>query len=48
MYKRQQLNHVPRDPEDKGDEEEDTADAKDTRGGSQHARDQLIERDDEF
>lgn len=43
-----QLNHVPRDAEDKGDAEEDTAAAKDTRGGSQYARDITIENATEF
>ncbi|BAO39086.1 histone deacetylase RPD3 [Kluyveromyces marxianus] len=43
-----QLNHVPKDPEDKGDEEEDTAAAKDTRGGSQYARDNTIEHENDF
>lgn len=43
-----QLNHVPRDAEDKGDAEEDTAAAKDTRGGSQYARDITIENASEF
>lgn len=43
-----QLNNVPNDPEDHGDIEEDTVPAKDTRGGSQYARDQIIEKDNEF
>ncbi|CDO94185.1 unnamed protein product [Kluyveromyces dobzhanskii CBS 2104] len=43
-----QLNHVPHDSEDKGDVEEDTADAKDTRGGSQFARDIAIENETEL
>ncbi|SCU99016.1 LANO_0F00496g1_1 [Lachancea nothofagi CBS 11611] len=43
-----QMNNVPHDQEDLGDVEEDTDVAKDTRGGSQYARDQMIERDDEF
>ncbi|CUS24979.1 LAQU0S23e00320g1_1 [Lachancea quebecensis] len=43
-----QINNVPKDLEDRGDVEEDTADAKDTRGGSQYARDQLIEKDNEY
>lgn len=43
-----QLNNVPRDPEDLGDVDEDTTKAKDTRGGSQYARDQIIENENEF
>ncbi|KAG0653526.1 histone deacetylase [Monosporozyma unispora] len=43
-----QLNDVPRDREDLGDVEEDTAEAKDTKGGSQYARDQRVENGNEF
>lgn len=43
-----QINHVPRDPEDLGDVEEDTAEAEDTRGGSQYSRDQIVEKENEF
>lgn len=43
-----QLNHTPRDAEDLGDVEEDSAEAKDTKGGSQYARDLHVEHDNEF
>lgn len=43
-----QLNHVPRDREDPGDVEEDTETAKETKGGSQYARDQIVEKENEF
>lgn len=43
-----QMNEVPRDAEDLGDEEEDTPLAYDTKGGSQHARDEHIVPDNEF
>jgi histone deacetylase 1/2 len=43
-----QLQDVPRDAEDKGDEEEDTEAAIDTRGGSQFAHDERIEADNEY
>lgn len=43
-----QMSQVPRDPEDLGDVEEDTAAAKDTRGGSQYAQDERIMPDNEY
>ncbi|KAK7677813.1 histone deacetylase [Cerrena zonata] len=43
-----QMNEVPRDAEDLGDVEEDTAEALDTKGGSQQARDEIIQPDNEF
>ncbi|EER36084.1 histone deacetylase RPD3 [Candida tropicalis MYA-3404] len=43
-----QMNEVPRDPEDWGDIEEDTPMAIDTKGGSQMARDKMIQGENEF
>ncbi|CAK7892173.1 histone deacetylase Rpd3p [[Candida] anglica] len=43
-----QMNYVPNDPEDLGDVEEDTAEAIDTKGGSQQARDEAIQPEGEF
>ncbi|AOA61276.1 GQ67_02061T0 [Komagataella phaffii] len=43
-----QLNYVPPDMEEYGDVEEDTEKAKDTKGGSQYARDNIIVGDNEF
>ena len=42
-----QMHYVPRDQEDPGDVDEDTAGAIDTKGGSQYARDQRIEHSNE-
>lgn len=43
-----QMNYVPNDPEDLGDVDEDTQEAIDTKGGSQQARDEIIQPDNEF
>lgn len=43
-----QMTDVPRDPEDLGDIEEDTPEAKDTRGGSQMARDERVVPNNEY
>ena len=43
-----QMHDVPRDAEDLGDVEEDTPEAIDTKGGSQQARDERVEPDNEF
>ncbi|KAK6459718.1 histone deacetylase RPD3 [Scheffersomyces xylosifermentans] len=43
-----QMNYVPNDAEDLGDEDEDTKEAIDTKGGSQQARDEQIVPDNEF
>ncbi|AOW05816.1 hypothetical protein B0I72DRAFT_140688 [Yarrowia lipolytica] len=43
-----QMTDVPRDAPDDGDEEEDSAKAKDTKGGSQMAIDEQIEHPNEF
>ncbi|CAM9022772.1 unnamed protein product [Wickerhamomyces anomalus] len=43
-----QINDVPKDAEDLGDEDEDLPDAIDTKGGSQYARDNLITPKTEF
>lgn len=43
-----QINDVPRDAEDLGDEDEDLPDAIDTKGGSQFARDNIITPKNEF
>ncbi|ODV79360.1 histone deacetylase [Suhomyces tanzawaensis NRRL Y-17324] len=43
-----QMNYVPRDAEDLGDEDEDEADAMDTKGGSQYARDEQVQQLTEF
>ncbi|KAK6874406.1 Histone deacetylase RPD3 [Candida tropicalis] len=43
-----QMNEVPNDPEDLGDVEEDTAEAMDTKGGSEMNRDSQIQPDNEF
>ncbi|KAH3674227.1 hypothetical protein WICMUC_003469 [Wickerhamomyces mucosus] len=43
-----QVNDVPRDAEDLGDEDEDLPDAIDTKGGSQFARDNIITPKNEF
>ncbi|OBA20402.1 histone deacetylase transcription modifier [Metschnikowia bicuspidata var. bicuspidata NRRL YB-4993] len=43
-----QMNEVPRDAEDLGDEDEDTPMAIDTKGGSQFARDEHVEPENEF
>lgn len=43
-----QLNIVPNDKENLGDVEEDTAEALDTKGGSQYARDNIVETYNEY
>lgn len=43
-----QMNYVPNDPEDLGDIDEDTTEAMDTKGGSEYARDEQIQPDNEF
>lgn len=43
-----QMNYTPRDAEDLGDEDEDTSEAKDTKGGSQQAQDEAIQPGNEF
>ena len=43
-----QMNPVPNDPEDLGDVEEDTESAIDTKGGSEYARDNIIQPENEF
>lgn len=43
-----QMQDVPRDPEDLGDEEEDEEESKETRGGSLQRRDEEIEATGEF
>lgn len=43
-----QMNDVPQDAEDLGDEEEDSPMAIDTKGGSQQARDERVVPDNEF
>lgn len=43
-----QMNEVPLDMEDLGDVDEDMPDAIDTKGGSQFAKDKLVQADGEF
>lgn len=43
-----QMHDVPHDAEDLGDEDEDTNEAMDTKGGSQQARDEQVQPDNEF
>ena len=43
-----QMNYVPNDAEDLGDIDEDTQEAIDTKGGSQQARDEITQPDNEF
>ena len=43
-----QLNHVPNDKENLGDVDEDTHEAMETKGGSQYARDSIVETYNEF
>ncbi|CAH2354222.1 histone deacetylase Rpd3p [[Candida] railenensis] len=43
-----QMNYVPNDAEELGDVDEDTQEAIDTKGGSQQARDEIIQPDNEF
>lgn len=43
-----QMHDVPHDAEDLGDEDEDTSEAMDTKGGSQQARDEHVQPDNEF
>lgn len=43
-----QMNYVPNDAEDLGDVDEDTQEAIDTKGGSQQARDEITQPDNEF
>ena len=43
-----QMHYTPNDREDLGDVEEDSAEAKDTKGGSQYAIDNTIQQGNEF